>query len=491
MTETEQQRKMFIGGLSFDTTNESLKGYFSKYGEIQDSIVMIDTKTSKSRGFGFVTFSQVSMVDEVMETRPHKLDGREITPRRAVAKQDCEKPGAQASVNKIFVGGIKDDTTEEHLQEYFKQFGKVEICEVMTDRETKKRRGFGFVTFTDFDPVDKIVNQKSHSVNGHHCHVSKAVPRHEMDKYGKGGPREHHQGRSYEPSRGGADEYDSYHRGGSDHRRGRSPPARTNHYQSERYAPYQKRYSPPRQPDRYAPPSRYASEQPPPRDYGRYEPPRDYGSRYPEHPPRDYHRSYAPEPPREYGRYAPPPSSAPSRDYDRYAPPAAHRDHRSSADYYKEGSYRSSASAPASAADHYRRDEPSSAPPPRAPAAGEYRSPYDYQQGDPKRRYESVDDKAPLDAREPFPRGSSAAQPAPEFDSYKKPEQNGYGYAPYQEHINNYGPGKGSSSYIARPSSSQYNPRPNQPQVYPSPMGGGSYPPSGSPNGGAPAGRPY
>ena len=61
------------------------------------------------------------------------------------------------TIKKIFVGGIKDDTEETHLQDYFGQFGKIESCDVITDKETRKKRGFAFISFDDYDPVDKIV----------------------------------------------------------------------------------------------------------------------------------------------------------------------------------------------------------------------------------------------------------------------------------------------------------------------------------------------
>ena len=40
--------------------------------------------------------------------------------------------------------------------EYFGTYGAVEKIEIITDKETQKKRGFAFVTFTDYDPVDKI-----------------------------------------------------------------------------------------------------------------------------------------------------------------------------------------------------------------------------------------------------------------------------------------------------------------------------------------------
>ncbi|KAG7258295.1 hypothetical protein CRUP_002590 [Coryphaenoides rupestris] len=130
--EPEQLRKLFIGGLSFETTEESLRAHFEQWGTLTDCV--------RSRGFGFVTYSNGSEVDEAMSARPHKVDGRVVEPKRAVSRE-------------IFVGGIKDDTEEYHIQEYFEKYGRIECVEIMEERSTGKRRGFCFVTFDDHDTV--------------------------------------------------------------------------------------------------------------------------------------------------------------------------------------------------------------------------------------------------------------------------------------------------------------------------------------------------
>uniref|UniRef100_V9KI11 Heterogeneous nuclear ribonucleoproteins A2/B1-like protein n=1 Tax=Callorhinchus milii TaxID=7868 RepID=V9KI11_CALMI len=176
----EQFRKLFIGGLSFDTTEETLKKYFEQWGKLTDCVVMRDPSSKRSRGFGFVTFSSAEEVDDAMAARPHKIDGRVVEPKRAVAREESGKPGAHLTVKKLFVGGIKDDTDEHHLREYFQTFGNIETIEVITDRQSGKKRGFAFVTFDDHDPVDKVVLQKYHYVNGHNAEVRKALSRQEM-----------------------------------------------------------------------------------------------------------------------------------------------------------------------------------------------------------------------------------------------------------------------------------------------------------------------
>ncbi|KAF7237738.1 Heterogeneous nuclear ribonucleoproteins A2/B1, partial [Varanus komodoensis] len=154
--EKEQFRKLFIGGLSFETTEESLRNYYEQWGKLTDCVVMRDPASKRSRGFGFVTFSSMAEVDAAMAARPHSIDGRVVEPKRAVAREESGKPGAHVTVKKLFVGGIKEDTEEHHLRDYFSEYGKIDTIEIITDRQSGKKRGFGFVTFDDHDPVDKI-----------------------------------------------------------------------------------------------------------------------------------------------------------------------------------------------------------------------------------------------------------------------------------------------------------------------------------------------
>ncbi|KAJ1075654.1 hypothetical protein K5549_017696, partial [Capra hircus] len=147
----------------------SLREHFEKWGTLTDCVVMRDPQTKRSRGFGFVTYSCVEEVDAAMCARPHKVDGRVVEPKRAVSREDSVKPGAHLTVKKIFVGGIKEDTEEYNLRDYFEKYGKIETIEVMEDRQSGKKRGFAFVTFDDHDTVDKIVVQKYHTINGHNC----------------------------------------------------------------------------------------------------------------------------------------------------------------------------------------------------------------------------------------------------------------------------------------------------------------------------------
>ncbi|HEX4405672.1 MAG TPA: hypothetical protein VH560_12630 [Polyangia bacterium] len=76
--------KLFVGGLSSDTTTEDLRASFAKFGEIIDVIVIADRATSQSRGFGFVTYSSSTVAETaIKEMNGVELDGRTLKVNRA------------------------------------------------------------------------------------------------------------------------------------------------------------------------------------------------------------------------------------------------------------------------------------------------------------------------------------------------------------------------------------------------------------------------
>ncbi|ODV96258.1 hypothetical protein PACTADRAFT_16401 [Pachysolen tannophilus NRRL Y-2460] len=162
--------KMFIGGLNWETTEESLRNYFEKYGEIIDLTIMKDTNTGKSRGFGFLTFKDSSSVDEVVKSS-HVLDGKLIDPKRAIPKEEQEKTG------KIFVGGIAPEVNEKDFNDYFSQFGNIIDAQLMIDKDTGRSRGFGFVTYDSPDAVDKVTENKYVMLKGRNMEIKRAEPR--------------------------------------------------------------------------------------------------------------------------------------------------------------------------------------------------------------------------------------------------------------------------------------------------------------------------
>ena len=178
---TEQFRKLFIGGLTPLTTEAKLKDFYSQWGEIVDVVVMKDGRTNRSRGFGFITYKEPEMVDAAQANRPHEIDGKTVEAKRAMPREDSNSPESHMTVTKLFVGGLKKDVTHEELREYFSKYGNITECEVVAWKESGESRGFGFVTFDDYDPVDKAILYKPHHIGSSRADVKKALSKEQIN----------------------------------------------------------------------------------------------------------------------------------------------------------------------------------------------------------------------------------------------------------------------------------------------------------------------
>ncbi|XP_022330219.2 uncharacterized protein LOC111128721 isoform X3 [Crassostrea virginica] len=203
--------KLFIGGLSWDTDQDSLLNYFSQYGEVIDCVVMKNQQTGKSRGFGFVTFNDAQCVDTVLSAAPHSIDGRQVDAKPCNPKAANKGPkdgggrghregggggggGGGDKDKKIFMGGLPN-VDEDFLRNFFGKYGKVLDVNIMIDQQNKKSRGFGFLTFESEDAVDQVCAEHFININGKQVECKRAEPRDGRDNKqgGYGGRRGHGQ----------------------------------------------------------------------------------------------------------------------------------------------------------------------------------------------------------------------------------------------------------------------------------------------------------
>ncbi|KAJ6813713.1 putative glycine-rich RNA-binding protein 2 [Iris pallida] len=87
MASADVEYRCFVGGLAWATDDRSLEQAFSSYGDVVESKIINDRETGRSRGFGFVTFSnEQAMKDAIEGMNGQNLDGRSITVNQAQSR---------------------------------------------------------------------------------------------------------------------------------------------------------------------------------------------------------------------------------------------------------------------------------------------------------------------------------------------------------------------------------------------------------------------
>ncbi|XP_065371699.1 ribonucleoprotein RB97D isoform X2 [Calliphora vicina] len=84
-------------------------------------------------------------------------------------------------LRKLFIGGLAPYTTEDSLRNFYSQWGKVVDVVVMKDQDTKRSRGFGFITYTKAFMVDKAQDNRPHIIDGKAVEAKRALPRPERE----------------------------------------------------------------------------------------------------------------------------------------------------------------------------------------------------------------------------------------------------------------------------------------------------------------------
>ena len=84
---------MYVGNLSFETTENDLQDLFEQHGTVNDVYLMMDRFTAKSRGFAFVTMNVGAQANAaVAALNGHELNGRALTVNEARPREERPRP---------------------------------------------------------------------------------------------------------------------------------------------------------------------------------------------------------------------------------------------------------------------------------------------------------------------------------------------------------------------------------------------------------------
>jgi len=228
-SQNNDQSKIFVGGLSWQTTEESLQFHFEQYGPIEKVDLMRDRNTGDPRGFAFVLFQNQSTIDLIMNEDKHEINHKIVDVKRAQARGQAppsihggsneihhsndnnhsnnnnsqgnqhhnqhhdnqqQQMTPEQLHNKVFVGGIPPHIDRDGLKEIFEVFGTVVDAIVMVDQVTNRSRCFGFVTFENgSDGAQKAIALQPLTVQGRKVEVKLATPKAEQRRMPTGGSK--------------------------------------------------------------------------------------------------------------------------------------------------------------------------------------------------------------------------------------------------------------------------------------------------------------
>lgn len=166
----QQGSKLYIGNLPWSCDSTQLAEICQDIGEVELAEVIYDRDSGRSKGFAFVTMASGKDAQAVIDA----LDGTDLGGRvlkvnypqsqadkprfeRGERREDRRPSRRFEDPNKLFVGNLTWACDEVALETLFADFGKVVEAKIVTDRETGRSRGFGFVTLADASEVNNAI----------------------------------------------------------------------------------------------------------------------------------------------------------------------------------------------------------------------------------------------------------------------------------------------------------------------------------------------
>merc|ERR1712080_541699 len=187
--DTEEMKKLFVGGIAKESTDEEFKTFFEEMsgGAVSDHVVIRKEKDKRNH-FGFITLESSSLIDTLLLKRKELVfHGKTLDVHRAVPKNNTS-PGAHEKTKKLFIANLpKTGCIEEDLKKYFEArhdpaYGTIESVEFIKKKDaegnkTDENKGFGFVMVSSEDMADKMaIQHSSFDFGGRKIELKKSSP---------------------------------------------------------------------------------------------------------------------------------------------------------------------------------------------------------------------------------------------------------------------------------------------------------------------------
>ncbi|CAA6659525.1 unnamed protein product [Spirodela intermedia] len=177
-------RKIFVHGLNWTTTAETLRSFFGQYGEIEECKIVTDRVTGKSKGYGFILFRQRRSSRLALREPQKNIDGRMTACQLASPPPSAPQQHQQqvpyhtpqdVLPRKIFVGNVHADVNKERLYQFFSQYGEIEEGPLGFDRQTGKAKGFALFIYKSVEGARRALQEPNKNFDGKLLYCQKAT----------------------------------------------------------------------------------------------------------------------------------------------------------------------------------------------------------------------------------------------------------------------------------------------------------------------------
>ncbi|XP_065217028.1 heterogeneous nuclear ribonucleoprotein A/B-like [Planococcus citri] len=158
------RRKLHVGNLNIGTTEDHLKDYFSKFGQVINVYIQLD-EIDRSCSYAFVEFASLSVLDKIQAERPHHVNNKDVLTSRTYPKDVPKHLKRNSTI--LFVSNDNNHVTKEDIESYFSSY---KILSVLESAEYVE------IHFADYDDVDKIcLRGETHYVKNSPVIVTKSL----------------------------------------------------------------------------------------------------------------------------------------------------------------------------------------------------------------------------------------------------------------------------------------------------------------------------
>nr|CAD7402770.1 unnamed protein product [Timema cristinae] len=165
--EERDARTVFCMQLSQRIRARDLEEFFSSVGKVRDVRLITCNKTRRFKGIAYVEFKDPDSVPLAMGLSGQKLLGIPIIVQHTQAEKNRAGnsmpnmilPKGNLGPMRLYVGSLHFNITEEMLRGIFEPFGKIDNIQLITDPETGRSKGYGFLTFHNSEDAKKALEQ--------------------------------------------------------------------------------------------------------------------------------------------------------------------------------------------------------------------------------------------------------------------------------------------------------------------------------------------